>query len=159
MLAESCDFPRSFRTSTVKMYWWLNILIALCWTVHIAQCSMQSSQWPIIMLVNLAFNSSEFFIWIYMTTLPPYRVDDELPEAQREGQILQIKVYYTKSSYSFILQNFQFSLLCIFMIPLNLFCSQGRIHSVVCDRREMMPDLSMEWKRLIRHLLRVRIIF
>lgn len=31
-----------------------------------------------------------------MTILPPYRVDDELPEAQQERQRPQIKVHYTK---------------------------------------------------------------
>jgi len=73
-----------------------------------------------------------------MTIIASYRVDDE---AQQERP--QIKVQSTK----IILLNFihdSILFLMVLLISFNLLCSLGRIHSIVCDCREMKPDLTME---------------
>lgn len=112
----------------------------------------QSFQWPTgfyhVRIVRIVL------IWICMTISPPYRVDDE---AQQERQRLQIKVHYTKSTMIIFLNFLHDAFLMVLLISLYLLCSLGRIHSIVCDHREMKPDLTMEWRRLTRHLLRVRI--
>lgn len=148
-----------FRTSTMKMYWWfkyIDCIMLICsqWSMHKALNGLL----VFIMLVNLSFNSSFIvrivLIWICMTISPQYRVDDE---AQQERQRPQIKVHYTKSSMIILLNFLHDAFLMVLLISLNLLCSLGRIHSIVCDHREMKPDFSMEWRRPTRHLLRVRI--
>jgi len=97
--------------------------------------SAQSFQWPAGF-----YHVGESFILscICMTIIASYRVDDE---AQQERP--QIKVQST----NIILLNFihdSILFLIVLLISFNLLCSLGRIHSIVCDCREMKPDLTME---------------